>query len=673
MRTLIWILSAGLLTVLVSGCGLGAASMRVEVEVYKGPLSKEPDIQFAELHGLLTEADAIVFNATETACALMHGFADAPEIFFEGCEIGAIGNAAKLELVKANIKTYSRPWKDRKDCKDCETLAKRLEARSEAWREYIEEFEKGRSLNKIPFNRSIIEFCNSKLGSSKYQEIDSFRMVAQIQDDAIRLRTRLAEVEQAMADALKIPLKRNISDKKHGLPAHRKALHEISKFAMELKTNAEYWGGYILGVGNPQDRAIRIVLAGFANLTSEFSNQFGSRADALLKQIEGDQREFLPPSVYLRDAQVTDFANLPAWKRAATAALWPDRLKHPFNSLKEDEISDRVRVYERLYADNYWSNVNTVYASGAGDVAMAFVKDDIGNWNLKQFDNDPSKLLDAYKAAGLAIVNRIASLATSGTSQIAGQLAANVSNASKLVDLADRLSTGRSGGGTAASGVNVNGLHQRSVARLKAVSDKVNARVGERDLKQTLSDAEALNAAKNEKDSSVCVLNDDKSDREKKFAAKRDAAVERAWPIQQQLKSTDIETWQPAPKALAQEVKAIVAPIDPNQKMVSKTPEEFIEECDGLTKKGLDAKSADAKWKYAINLEDWLTVFPTQTKSELEKILDEHNATLDAVTEIVVQPADTSAPPPPTEKASQKPANLGDILSTAKTGASKAK
>ena len=35
-----------------------AASMRVEVEVYKGPLAKEPEIQWADLVGLLAEAES---------------------------------------------------------------------------------------------------------------------------------------------------------------------------------------------------------------------------------------------------------------------------------------------------------------------------------------------------------------------------------------------------------------------------------------------------------------------------------------------------------------------------------------------------------------------------------------------------------------------------------------
>src|SRR5437773_930198 len=42
---------------------------------------------------------------------------------------------------------------------------------------------------------------------------------------------------------------------------------------------------------------------------------------------------------------------------------------------------------------------------------MAFVKDDIGNWSLKNFDNAPGELLDAYMKLGTSLVERAAQLA----------------------------------------------------------------------------------------------------------------------------------------------------------------------------------------------------------------------------------------------------------------------
>ena len=68
-------------------------------------------------------------------------------------------------------------------------------------------------------------------------------------------------------------------------------------------------------------------------------------------------------------------------------------------------------MVEHLVADNYWSHINTVFAAGQGDVSMALVKDDVGNWNLKSFDNSPGKLLEAYKELGLAAVKTTVDLA----------------------------------------------------------------------------------------------------------------------------------------------------------------------------------------------------------------------------------------------------------------------
>ena len=48
-------------------------------------------------------------------------------------------------------------------------------------------------------------------------------------------------------------------------------------------------------------------------------------------------------------------------------------------------------MVEQLIGDTYWAPVNHVFASGQGKVRMAYVKDEIGNWNLKNFDNSRSK------------------------------------------------------------------------------------------------------------------------------------------------------------------------------------------------------------------------------------------------------------------------------------------
>lgn len=43
----------------------GSAAMRIEVEVYKGPLSLEPEIQLGELRGYVREAYSALINTNE--------------------------------------------------------------------------------------------------------------------------------------------------------------------------------------------------------------------------------------------------------------------------------------------------------------------------------------------------------------------------------------------------------------------------------------------------------------------------------------------------------------------------------------------------------------------------------------------------------------------------------
>ncbi len=186
-------------------------------------------------------------------------------------------------------------------------------------------------------------------------------------------------------------------------------VEQAGRVAAKLKAKGFYWAETHTGLA-PSDRYVRIAMAAFTNLVSELSNQIESRADALQWQLDEDgginARE-LPLSMYLRDAEPTDFLNLYTWNRAAAPALFEDMLLHPLDAFSSDETADRVRVIERLFADHNWGRINTVYGSGQGKFAMALVKDEVGNWNLKSFESDPSELVDAYKDLTLAAINKM--------------------------------------------------------------------------------------------------------------------------------------------------------------------------------------------------------------------------------------------------------------------------
>lgn len=173
------------------------------------------------------------------------------------------------------------------------------------------------------------------------------------------------------------------------------ATFEFTRIATQLKVEAFYWAElHIAQI--PTHPAIRSLMVGYVNLASELSNQMASRTDAIAKQLdkklEGSE---LALSDHLKDAGPTDFLHLYEWYDATL----PDPLSTGPNRLTPQ---DRARLAKRLFSDHYWTTINQVHASGQGEVRMALIKDDIGNWNLKSFDSDPEKLLNAYRELALA-------------------------------------------------------------------------------------------------------------------------------------------------------------------------------------------------------------------------------------------------------------------------------
>jgi hypothetical protein len=83
-----------------------------------------------------------------------------------------------------------------------------------------------------------------------------------------------------------------------------------------------------------------------------------------------------------------------------------------------------------LFSDHYWSNINTVYASGKGKISLAFVKDDIGNWDLKNMDNAPAELLQAYTDFAMAVATKGVEVAVDSLS---GGTAAGLSTAQSIL------------------------------------------------------------------------------------------------------------------------------------------------------------------------------------------------------------------------------------------------
>ncbi len=198
---------------------------------------------------------------------------------------------------------------------------------------------------------------------------------------------------------------------------------------------------------------------------SEIGNQLKCRVNALAKQLDdgiGLDRRELPPSVALCDADPTNFVNLYDYFNA-TMPNWVGNY-----AVGMGTVEDRVKIVKDLFGDHYWSRINTVYASGRGKTSMAFIKDDVGNWNLKSFDNDPEDLLKAYTNFSIEAAKR-AAIAIQSASP-GGAVTPALTLATSLMEQATTNAFGREA--VSVEAMNVPRLHRGVEARLQAVAKR---------------------------------------------------------------------------------------------------------------------------------------------------------------------------------------------------------
>lgn len=357
-----------------------AGEMRVEVEVYKGPLAEPIPVQLGELAGILQQAQTSL------------------RIFKQGAEL------VKADLVKATNQQLSITNADDQQCNiyidGCDDVIIAIDAAGEM--------------------------------------IDTIGNIHATFPGFVEDKEKPRPIAGTFFAGLKDP----IFDEKEEYG--RWLIAAAAEIGTELKAKAFF--SAFMEIGDlPEDTEIRRLLTHFTTLTSEYGNQILARATALALQIDGKklQADRLPLSTYLRDAEHSDFVNLYDWFEA-TSGHQPNRYI-PFASTRLDRAA-RVALAQRLYANHYWSKVNEVHASGQGEVRMAFIRDAIGNWNLKSFDNDPEELLKAYRSiteAGIDLATRVASgIATGGVSE-AGKVVGEVKDASSALGVADQLIKGR--------------------------------------------------------------------------------------------------------------------------------------------------------------------------------------------------------------------------------------
>jgi len=394
----------------LSGCAgplSTGASMQIDVEVYKGPLSKEPAAQWGELLGIIHHASSVLeFSEKQLKLSMVKDLKLNPTQFKECLKDN------EDEIVTCCLKSKPKS-KNPELCSRYDAMIKATQRAAE---------------NIRPLSKDA-EDCNEDL--KKFLNSDG----------------------PASPDDMSIRKVRG---------CYKNVLIDAVTFASDLST-----AGFVVPESNvgftAKERRIRSFQVSFANLASEFGNQISSRADSLLKQMRGENRRTMPVSLYLRDAGQTDFLNLYVWNYAGASKIIQEGLS------QKKATRNRVRIVERLFADHNWAKINSVHASGQGRVRMAFIKDEIGNWNLKNFDNDPTELLDAYKKVGLAAIKTAADLAakTSGAG-------ASISAAQHAISFANQVALGGgSGEELAAESKTIEALHRRAVAQLKTLQKKI--------------------------------------------------------------------------------------------------------------------------------------------------------------------------------------------------------
>lgn len=394
----------------------GAGSMRVEVEVYKGPLGQPREIQVGELAAVLAESVRALKNWQGVAIQQGRRWGDCSQLRDRQADCLILQDAIESsEEIVFGICQIFPAWVD--DAELRRSAVVMTDACSSS-RTAID----GRPSDTAAPPEVV-------LGGTRK---DSTPSVEDIGNERDELARRIASIAGAM--------------KSKAFRIADATVHYV-----------------------PQDVVVRDLLANFGLIVSEYSNQIQARTAVLYEQYADDPREAstLPVSDYLRDSSQTDFIQLFDWYEATVgdegAMGAPGKLGP----------QERIRMAERLFADYYWEKINEVYASGQGDVSMAFIKNDIGNWDLKSFSNDPAELLAAYRGAAdaaLSAVVQIAAQASTGG-------AAKISDAQQLFNLANQITSGETSAPAAtAAGLDVTALHARTAAKLASRKAQFAAR-----------------------------------------------------------------------------------------------------------------------------------------------------------------------------------------------------
>lgn len=404
----------------LSGCATGA--MRIDVDVYKGPLVQTPDVQFGSLIGYLEETKrSLVENMNATLVIVAH----------EGFEKlnGKAADCSSTNFREVAVKDFLRGKQNENEelvlTNQGSTGA--AESKTRCTHEKIGSMNDkkglylyfpyfGKDTWKSPTIEDSITWCD-KLDAEGWYDLMIFSDCMILRAVFSDSKDMLKEVHDLLQGHIKEVHQQDWDINEWRT---RSLLIQVAKIGSRFREKAFRWAkGNV--AGQSPNCFTRIALMNFVLSASESGNQLQARADTLLKQLslrDGRDARELALSTYLQDTEPTDFVHLYDWMEASADGCpldWVRRHVYPLGYPSID-VQNRVKILERLYGDYYWSRINTVHASGVGTVNMVFVKDGIGNWNLKNFENYPGELLEAYLNVGKKALESAAKMAaaTSG-------------------------------------------------------------------------------------------------------------------------------------------------------------------------------------------------------------------------------------------------------------------
>ncbi|MGE0642653.1 MAG: hypothetical protein AB7P24_03185 [Nitrospira sp.] len=385
------VLSLSLLTSLTDCTFLAfsdSSAMRIEVEVYKGPLSLEPETQLGELYGYLIEAhnglgktyDFIEETRTNHHCT------------------GALDSSKSSTGAPDSIRPSSEIHESYSfNCSILDAIA-----------EDALSYQKRLTIPICLLNPSAeavgTATCKEVLSLSKAGD-DNQSKSKELREGQRKFNKKLSSQQLNLFN--ETPEKKIERKSDESYFKYRQAFIETGRIATVMQAGAFRYAT-ASSAGQSINSDVRISLVYLSIASSEYGNQLEARADTLLKQLGtyGRDRRELPLSAHLRESEPTDFLHLFDWMDGHTPRII-DYLT--FNI--SPNIEERIKIVERLYGDHFWSKINTVYASGRGKTQMAFIKDETGNWNLKSFDNDPTELLEVYTDVAKAALKNAANIA----------------------------------------------------------------------------------------------------------------------------------------------------------------------------------------------------------------------------------------------------------------------